>query len=160
VLLGLVIRSLFRKQVQKVQEVLPILSALALYLIMLALISSSAVTIRNQLDQLPKVIIVTFLQIVLALAFGYVMAAVSGLSRRERIAIVFQVGIYNSGLGAALAASNFGAFAALPALANAIFNLIIGSLVTAYLVSRVAKVAELGVPEGAATAVPAAGEGR
>lgn len=139
VLLGLIIRALFRKQVEKVQEGLPILSSIALYLIVLALVSGAAVPIQKHLSVLPTVILVTCMQIIVTLALGYGIGAALKLPRRDRLAIMFEIGIYNSGLGATLAAKDISAFAAIPALANTIFNLIIGSLVTAYLVNKLSK---------------------
>jgi bile acid:Na+ symporter, BASS family len=139
VLLGLTLRTFFRAQVESLEPVLPLLSALALYMIVLVLIAASSESIRNQLGVLPKIAIVTSVQILVTLALGYVIGFALRLERKDRIAIMFEVGIYNSGLGAALAARNFGAFAALPAIANAMFNLVIGSLLTAYLAHRLAR---------------------
>lgn len=76
--------------------------------------------------------------VLVTLGLGYTAGIPMRLDREDRIAVMFEVGIYNSGLGAALAARNFGAFAALPAIANAMCNLIIGALITAYLSHRTA----------------------
>ncbi|MCL6452810.1 MAG: bile acid:sodium symporter family protein [Alicyclobacillus sp.] len=139
VLLGLVLRSLFRKQVDAVQPVLPVLSAITLDLIVLDLVSTGSLTISQNAAVIPKIIMVTCIQIVVTLILGWVIGAVCRLSNPDRKAIMFEVGIYNSGLGAALAAKNIGALASLPALANTIFNLIIGALVTAYFSYRNSK---------------------
>jgi len=136
VVLGLTIQTFFRAQVARVQPALPILSALALYAIVLVLIAASAATIQRQMSVLPTIAAVTTVQIVVTLALGYLVGLPLGLERPDRIAIMFEVGIYNSGLGAALAAANFGPFAALPAIANAMINLIIGALLTAWLAQR------------------------
>lgn len=153
VLLGLTLRTLFRAQVEKLEPVLPLLSALTLYLIVLALIAASAETIHSQLGVLPKIAAVTSAQILVTLALGYFVGFPLRLDRKDRIAIMFEVGIYNSGLGAALAARNFGAFAALPAIANAMFNLVIGSLLTAYLSHRLpSQLAQEEVPVAAPVA--------
>ncbi|MGE5242894.1 MAG: bile acid:sodium symporter family protein [Betaproteobacteria bacterium] len=136
VLLGLAIRASFRTTVERLQPVLPMLSALALYLIVLALVSASARSIQSQANVLPRILAITTTQILVTLAIGYLAGLPLGFDRRDRIAIMFEVGIYNSGLGAALAAANFGAFAALPAIANAMANLVIGALLTAYLAQR------------------------
>jgi BASS family bile acid:Na+ symporter len=154
VLLGLTLRTFFRRQIESVQEVLPLLSAAALYLIVLVLIASAANSIRDQLNVLPRIAIVTSLQIVVTLALGYLVGVPLRAGRKQRIAIMFEVGIYNSGLGAALAGANFGAFAALPAIANAMFNLIIGALLTSYLAHRLER--ERAVEEGARAAVTVA----
>lgn len=136
VLAGLALRALWRRQVERVQPALPLVSALALYLIVLALIAASARSIQAQLDVVPRILAVTTVQILVTLAIGYLAGLPLGLGRRDRIAIMFEVGIYNSGLGAALAAANFGPFAALPAIANAMANLVIGALAAAYLAER------------------------
>ena len=132
VLLGLILRSVFRKAVTTVQSALPVLSAITLDLIVLDLVASGALTIAKNADVIPKIIMVTCIQIIVTLALGYAVGKVFKLPTADRKAIMFEVGIYNSGLGAALAATNIGALASLPALANTIFNLIIGALVTAY----------------------------
>lgn len=138
VILGLLLHTFFRKPVDRVRPVLPILSAIALYLIVLALVSGAAVPIKQHLSLLPLVIVVTCIQIIVTLALGYGIGAALKLPRRDRLAIMFEIGIYNSGLGATLAAKDIGAFAALPPLANTIFNLIIGALVAAYLANKIA----------------------
>jgi BASS family bile acid:Na+ symporter len=139
VVLGLTLRALFRRQVERLQPALPILSALALYLIVLALVAAAARTIQSQLGVIPRILAVTTVQILITLAIGYLTGLPLRLDRRDRIAIMFEVGIYNSGMGAALAAANFGPFAALPAIANAMANLVIGALLTAYLAQRAEK---------------------
>jgi len=151
VVLGLTIRTVFRAHVERIRTLLPVLSALALYLIVVVLIAASAETVRRQLGVLPKIAAVTIAQILVTLALGYAAGIPMRLDRSDRIAVMFEVGIYNSGLGAALAARNFGAFAALPAIANAMCNLIIGALITAYLSRRTAGSARgEAIPAGAA----------
>ncbi|KPV44052.1 bile acid:sodium symporter family protein [Alicyclobacillus ferrooxydans] len=132
VLLGLVLRSLFRKQVDAVQPVLPVLSAITLDLIVLDLVASGSLVISKNAHIIPEIIMVTCIQIIVTLFLGWFIGFIFKLSKPDRRAIMFEVGIYNSGLGASLAAKDIGALASLPALANTIFNLIIGALVTAY----------------------------
>lgn len=139
VLLGLLLRTFFRRPVEYVQPVLPVLSAIALDLIVLDLVSTGALAISAHANVLPEIILVTCIQIVVTLALGYGIGAIFKMPPAHRRAIMFEIGIYNSGLGAALAAKNIGALAALPALSNTIFNLIIGSLVTAYIVYKQSK---------------------
>lgn len=147
VVAGLALRTFFRRQVERVQPVLPLVSALALYLIVLVLVAGSATAIRAQPQVLPLIAAVTSAQILVTLALGYAVGFPLRLDRPDRIAIMFEVGIYNSGLGAALAGANFGAFAALPAIANAMFNLVIGALLTAYLAQKVERTGRRGARE-------------
>lgn len=62
------------------------------------------------------------------LAVTYVLAKALRLPERQARAIMFDVGIYNSGLGAVLAGLNFGPLSVLPPLLNAVMNMIIGAL--------------------------------
>ena len=59
------------------------------------------------------------------------------LPERQARAIMFDVGVYNSGLGAVLAGLNFGPLAVLPPLLNSVMNMIIGALLAAFLHNRV-----------------------
>jgi BASS family bile acid:Na+ symporter len=51
---------------------------------------------------------VVFIHNLLALAMGYILAMLAGLSERDRRAVAFETGIQNSGLGLVLIFSFFG----------------------------------------------------
>lgn len=135
--LGLAIRyGIGQARVAKAEPIFPILSALALYGVEVGIISSAAPTIQKNLVWIPIVFATTSVLIVINLALAYVIARKLGLDDATSRAIMFDVGVYNSGLGAGLAATNLGAFAALPAIANMVMNMIIGALVASYLQNK------------------------
>lgn len=133
-ILGLVIRyAVGADRISRAEPVLPVISALALYLVEVGIISGAVPAIRANLGWVPVVFAVTSVLILVNLALAYVICKALHLSESVSRAIMFDVGIYNSGLGAGLAAANFGAFAALPPMANMVMNLIIGALLAAIL---------------------------
>lgn len=149
VAIGLVVRySAGEHRIRQAEPLLPLLSSILLYLIELALISHSAPAIQQNLDWVPVVAAVTSLLTVINLAVAYALSKALRLPERQARAIMFDVGIYNSGLGAVLAGLNFGPLSVLPPLLNAVMNLIIGALLASILHNRVPE------PEAAADPVP------
>jgi BASS family bile acid:Na+ symporter len=138
VVLGIAIRSGAGPQrIKRAEPFLPMLSAILLYCIELGLVSHSAPAIRANLDWMPVVTAVTSLLTMINLALAYVLAKGLRLPERQARAIMFDVGVYNSGLGAVLAGLNFGPLAILPPLLNSVMNMIIGALLAAFLHNRV-----------------------
>lgn len=134
VVLGLAIRyAVGEQRLKRGEPVLPLISAVLLYLIELGLISPAAATIRANLHWIPIVTVTTTALILVNLGVAYGIARALRISDRKSRAIMFDTGVYNSGLGAVLAAANFGAFAALPPLMNATMNLIVGALLAGIL---------------------------
>jgi len=134
VVLGLAVRYGVRPhRMERAEPVVPVVSALLLFAIELALFSKASPQVHANLGLLPIVIGTTTVLIVINLAVAYVLARLCRLNDRFSRTIMFDTGVYNSGLGAVLAAANFGPFAALPALLNTIMNLIIGALLSSVL---------------------------
>lgn len=135
--LGLAIRyGLGQNRIKTVEPVLPMISAIFLFAITLGLVSAAAATIRANIQWVPIVVGTTSVLIIVNLAAAYGLGKALRLSERQARAIMFDTGVYNSGLGAVLAATNFGAFSALPPLMNATMNLILGALLAAFLANR------------------------
>jgi BASS family bile acid:Na+ symporter len=138
VVIGLALRySAGEKRIKRAEPFLPMVSAILLYGIELALISHSAPAIEKNLDWVPVVAAVTSMLTAINLAVAYLLAKGLRLPERQARAIMFDVGVYNSGLGAVLAGLNFGPLAVLPPLLNSVMNMIIGALLAAYLHNRV-----------------------
>jgi len=138
VVLGLALRyGAGEKRIKRAEPFLPMLSAILLYGIELGLISHSAPAIRNNLDWMPVVAGVTSMLTAVNLALAYLLAKGLRLPERQARAIMFDVGVYNSGLGAVLAGLNFGPLSVLPPLLNSVMNMIIGALLAAFLHNRV-----------------------
>ena len=135
--LGLLIRyGVGQARIAKAEPVLPMLSALALYGVEVGIISSASPTIEKNLVWVPIVFVTTSLLTLINLGLAYTISRLLRLDEATSRAIMFDVGVYNSGLGAGLAATNISAFAALPAIANMVMNMIIGALIASYLQSR------------------------
>jgi BASS family bile acid:Na+ symporter len=144
VVLGLALRyGAGEARIKRAEPVLPMLSAVLLYLIELGLVSHAAPAIRANLEWVPVVTGVTSLLTAINLLVAYGLAKGLRLPERQARAIMFDVGVYNSGLGAVLAGLNFGPLAILPPLLNSVMNMIIGALLAAYLHNREPERAEV-----------------
>lgn len=124
------------ERTKKAEPVLPLISALLLYAVVLGLFSKAAAAVRAHLDLMPVIMGTTCVLIIINLAVAYAAARAARCDKATSRTIMFDIGIYNSGLGAVVAAANFGPFAALPALINTIMNLIIGALLSSWLQHR------------------------
>jgi BASS family bile acid:Na+ symporter len=134
VVAGLAIRyGVKPERTKKAEPVLPMISALLLYAVVLGLFSKAAPAVRAHLSLMPVIIGTTSVLIIVNLIVAYVFAKIARCDEATSRTIMFDTGIYNSGLGSVVAAANFGPFAALPALLNTIMNLIIGALISAWL---------------------------
>jgi BASS family bile acid:Na+ symporter len=137
VFLGISLRyALKPRRLAVITPFLPMLSAIFLYCIALGLVAQAAPAIAKNLAWLPIVGITTSVLTCINLAVAYALSKALRLDEASSRAIMFDVGVYNSGLGAVLAYTNFGPFAALPALMNSQLNLIIGSTLATYLRHR------------------------
>ncbi|MCF3945621.1 bile acid:sodium symporter family protein [Acidiphilium iwatense] len=125
--------TLGARRIQAVQPVLPMLSAILLYILALGLVAAAAPAIAKNLSWIPIIAVTTSIICMVNLAVAYALAKFLRIDEAHSRAIMFDVGIYNSGLGAVLANINFGPFAALPCLMNALLNMIIGSILASYL---------------------------
>jgi BASS family bile acid:Na+ symporter len=138
--------ALGARRIAEVKPFLPMLSALLLYCLSLGLVAAAAPAIAKNLSWIPVIAVTTSVICIVNLALGYVLARLLRLNEADSRAIMFDVGIYNSGLGAVLASINFGPFAALPALMNALLNMIIGSTLASYLGSKPVAPSEAELP--------------
>lgn len=132
--IGLALRSaLGQRRTVALKPFLPMASGLLLYCLALGLVAAAAPAIAKNLDWMPLVAITTGILCIINLVVGYALAKLLRFDEAKSRAIMFDAGIYNSGLGAVLASVNFGPFAALPALMNTLLNMIIGSALANYL---------------------------
>ena len=111
-------------------------SAVLLYIVCFGLVAAAAPAISKNLDWVPVIGVTTGMLCIINIAVAYVLAKALRFDEPTARAIMFDVGVYNSGLGAVLASLNFGPFAALPALMNAVLNMIVGSVLASWLQGR------------------------
>lgn len=126
IVLGIIVNKLLGKKVELAINVLPMVSVLGIALIIAAVVAVSKDTI---LTSGFLVFIVVALHNVIGYALGYFIARVAGFSEMQRRAIMIEVGMQNSGLGAALAATYFNPAASLPSAIFSVWHNFSGALV-------------------------------
>lgn len=127
VLLGILIRSLFGKQIQKISEVLPIISVVSIVMIISGIVANNAEKI---VSCGVMVLGVVMLHNLFGMALGLLVAKVTHLEYPKATALAIEVGMQNSGLAVSLAAANFAAnpLATLPGAIFSVWHNISGSI--------------------------------
>ncbi|AXH99809.1 bile acid:sodium symporter family protein [Sporosarcina sp. PTS2304] len=129
IVLGLLIQRFFPNVVAKSVSVVPLISVLAILIIVSAVTSANG---ENVATAGFIVFIAVFLHNGFGLFLGYLIARLLGLNENDRRAISIEVGMQNSGLGVALATAHFGALAALPSVWGAIWHNISGPILATF----------------------------
>lgn len=129
VLLGLVLRLLLPRLIEKVIDVLPLISVAGITGVVLAVVAGSADTL---LSVGLLVVLAVVLHNVAGLALGYAVGRVCRMPISSRRAISIEVGMQNSGLAAALATVHFSPAAALPAAIFSVWHNVSGSILASY----------------------------
>ena len=133
VLLGLVLRLVVPRLVERVLPALPLVSVVGITAVVVVVVAGSA-------DTITSVGLVVVLAVVLhnglGLALGYGIARVTGMDVSARRAISIEVGMQNSGLAAGLATVHFSPAAALPAAVFSVWHNVSGSLLAGYWARR------------------------
>lgn len=116
IFLGLVVRALFKKQISEISQTMPLLSVISIVLILAAVVAVSK-------DKIVESGLLIFGVVVLHNCLGYLVgffaAKLLGLNIADSKAVSIEVGMQNSGLGAALAAAHFNPITAVP---SAVFS--------------------------------------
>lgn len=138
IVLGLIIRSIFKQKVDHYISVMPLVSVIAIVLIVAAIIGGSKAQI---LESGFLILGVVILHNTFGLLLGYWSAKFFKLPEVDAKAISIEVGMQNSGLGVALSAVHFAA-SPMTAVPSAIFSLwhnISGAALATYWASRADK---------------------
>jgi len=133
ILLGLAFHKILGAKVQIANDILPMVSVLGIAIIIAAVIAVSRDTI---LTSGLLVFIVVALHNCIGYLLGYLLAKLSGFSEAQRRAIMVEVGMQNSGLGAALAATYFNPAASLPSAIFSVWHNFSGALVANFFVGK------------------------
>jgi BASS family bile acid:Na+ symporter len=131
VALGVAANSCGGKVIRRFQHVFPMVSVLAIVLIIAIIVALN----RNHLDNLAAsvgVSVAVVLHNLMGLSIGYLLPYWMGFRERERRTLAIEVGMQNSGLGVALAVQYFSAVAALPGALFSIWHNLSGSLLAGY----------------------------
>ena len=111
IFLGLVVRALFKKVIEQASQTMPLVSVISIVLILAAVVAVSK-------DKIVESGLLIFSVVVLHNCLGYLIgffaAKLFKLNVVDSKAIAIEVGMQNSGLGAALAAAHFNPIAAVP----------------------------------------------
>ncbi|MFD2628145.1 bile acid:sodium symporter family protein [Oceanobacillus kapialis] len=127
--LGILIRRIFPTTVEKSSTAVPLISVIAIIIIVSAVVSANVESITTSgLLIFSAVMLHNFL----GLFLGYLAAALMRLDESKRRAISIEVGMQNSGLGVSLATAHFGPLAALPNVIAAVWHNISGPLLATY----------------------------
>lgn len=127
VLLGILIRSLFGKQIQKISEVLPLISVVSIVMIISGIVANN----NEKIVSCGLLVLgVVMLHNLCGLGIGLVLANVFHVEYNKATAIAIEVAMQNSGLAVSLATANFAAnpLATLPGAIFSVWHNISGSV--------------------------------
>ncbi|MCV9996623.1 bile acid:sodium symporter family protein [Paeniglutamicibacter sp. ZC-3] len=125
VILGVVLKLVAGKFVDAISAAIPWISVAVLSLVIAGIMARSASVVMASAG---LVIVAVILHNAIGFALGYTAAWAGRLGPRERRAVAVEVGMQNAGLAAALANSNYGPLASLPAAVATIWHNIGGAL--------------------------------
>ncbi|MDK1288681.1 bile acid:sodium symporter family protein [Pseudoalteromonas umbrosa] len=129
VLIGLLLNTLLRKQVAKIQTVLPLLSMLAIVFIIAIIVALN----QAQLSSVgPVILCAVIVHNGIGLLSGYWAARWCGFQEVVCRTIAFEVGLQNSGLAVALAMKFFSPAAAIAGTVFSIWHNISGSILASF----------------------------
>ena len=133
---GILVNSLFGNVVQKYVKLLPLISVVAIVLIVGGVV---AVSSQRLMETGALIMLVVMLHNLLGYALGFGIAKALRMDIAKAKAISIEVGMQNSGLATSLAMMHFGAAAAIPGAIFSVWHNISGSLAANYLASRMTK---------------------
>lgn len=129
IILGVIVKLFFSKQVTYAVQALPLVSVAGIVAIIAAVVSAN----KDQILQSGLLIFaVVMLHNGLGLLFGFLIAKWSKMDIPSQRAISIEVGMQNSGLGAALATAHFSPLAAVPSAIFSVWHNLSGSWLATY----------------------------
>ncbi|UOO83141.1 bile acid:sodium symporter family protein [Uruburuella testudinis] len=129
IVLGVLAHVLFKKQTEAASELLPLISVVAIVLIVGAVVGASKPKIAESGLLIFGVVI---LHNTIGYLLGFFTAKLLKLPYDAQKTLSIEVGMQNSGLGAALAAAYFSPLAAVPSAIFSVWHNISGSLLASY----------------------------
>lgn len=137
--LGIVAHVLFRKQTEAAAGMLPVVSVVAIVLIIGAVVGASKPKIAESGLLIFGVVV---LHNGIGYLLGFLAAKLCKLPYDAQKTLAIEVGMQNSGLGAALAAAYFSPLTAVPSAIFSVWHNISGSLLASYWSAKADKLAE------------------
>ncbi|HCF9249667.1 TPA: bile acid:sodium symporter family protein [Pseudomonas aeruginosa] len=126
--LGLLAQRLLGERTRQVAEVLPLVSVFSIVVIIAAVVAASQARIA---ESGLLIMAVVMLHNGFGLLLGYLTGKLTGMPLAQRKALAIEVGMQNSGLGAALANAHFAPLAAVPSALFSVWHNLSGSLLAA-----------------------------
>lgn len=126
IVLGLVVRGLFKERVEAALPLLPVISSITIIFIVGVIVAANAESIGRIGFRSALAVMV---HNIVGLALGFYIARLFGMEIPKARAVSIEVGMQNSGLGVTLAAAHFGAIAALPSAIFSVWHNISVSLI-------------------------------
>ncbi|WP_010532004.1 bile acid:sodium symporter family protein [Lentibacillus jeotgali] len=129
IVLGIVVRLLFSRQVDKSVKALPLVSVIGIVAV------AAAVVAVNREDILTTGLLifsVVILHNVLGLTIGYLFGKLFKFNFADQKAVSIEVGMQNSGLGSALALAHFSPIAAVPSALFSVWHNISGPVLATW----------------------------
>ncbi|UOO77822.1 bile acid:sodium symporter family protein [Neisseria sp. Dent CA1/247] len=136
IVLGVIAHTLFKKQTEAAVGILPLISVIAIVLIIGSVVGASKPKI---LESGMLILGVVILHNAIGYLLGFVTAKLFKLPFDVQKTLSIEVGMQNSGLGAALAAAYFTPLAAVPSAIFSVWHNISGSLLASYWASKADK---------------------
>ena len=133
---GIFINTLFGPVIRRIVRLLPLVSVIAIVLIVGGVVSVNAARILETGLLIMGVVICHNL---LGYALGFAVAKALHMDMAKVKAISIEVGMQNSGLATSLALSHFGPAAAIPGAVFSVWHNISGSITANYLAARMTK---------------------
>lgn len=123
--LGLIVKLIFKEKVAESVKALPLVSVISIVAIVAAVVGAS----KDRIAETGLLIFsIVILHNLLGLMIGYFLAKLLRLNEPDQRAISIEVGMQNSGLGAALAAAHFNPIAAVPSAIFSVWHNISGPI--------------------------------
>lgn len=129
IILGIIVKLIFKNKTNAVNGAMPIVSVVAIVAIVAAVVSGSRDKI---LDTGLLIFAVVILHNSLGLLLGFFVAKLLKLNYEDQKAVSIEVGMQNSGLGAALAMAHFSPLAAVPSAIFSVWHNISGPILASY----------------------------
>lgn len=126
--LGLLAQRLLGERTRQVAEVLPLVSVFSIVVIIAAVVAANQARIA---ESGLLIMAVVMLHNGFGLLLGYLTGKLTGMPLAQRKALAIEVGMQNSGLGAALANAHFSPLAAVPSALFSVWHNLSGSLLAA-----------------------------
>lgn len=129
IVLGIIVRIFFYKQVEKSEKALPLISVIGIVAVAAAVVAVNTDEIATTGLLIFSVVI---LHNILGLLIGFLLGKLLRLEFNDQKTISIEVGMQNSGLGSALALAHFAPIAAVPSALFSVWHNISGPLLATW----------------------------